>query len=49
MVEAIESGDADTAASVMEKNLTAAMRTWQRLAPKQLEQAVAWIDVDKEK
>lgn len=49
VVEAIERGDADAAASVMEKNLTAAMRTWERVAPEQLEQAVAWIDIDKER
>lgn len=46
VVEAIESRDPKSAASVMEKNLTEAMRTWKRIAPDQLEQAVPWIDVD---
>lgn len=49
VVEAIESGDPDAAGAIMEKSLAAAMRTWQRVAPEQLEQAVAWIDVDQEK
>lgn len=48
VVEAIESGAPDAAASIMDKNLTAAMRTWQRVAPAQLEQPVTWIDVDEE-
>lgn len=49
VVEAIENGDPETAAANLEKSLTSAMRTWQREGPEELEQAVAWIDIDEEK
>ena len=46
MLAAIEAGDADKARSLMEKSLAAAVRYWERNAPHELEQPVAWIEQD---
>jgi GntR family transcriptional repressor for pyruvate dehydrogenase complex len=43
---AIENGQAEEARSVMEKSLAAAARYWERTAPEELKQPVAWIDSD---
>ncbi len=42
--EAIESGEPEEARSIMEKSLAAAARYWERTAPDELKQPVAWID-----
>jgi DNA-binding FadR family transcriptional regulator len=42
---AIENGEADEARSILEKSLAAAARHWERAAPDELKQPVAWIDV----
>lgn len=41
---AIESGASEEARSIMEKTLAAAARYWERTAPDELKQPVAWID-----
>jgi DNA-binding FadR family transcriptional regulator len=46
-VGAIERGEADEARSIMEKSLAAALRYWERTAPDELKQPVAWIDSDR--
>jgi GntR family transcriptional repressor for pyruvate dehydrogenase complex len=46
-VGAIERGEPDEARSIMEKSLAAAVRYWERTAPDQLKQPVAWIDADR--
>ncbi len=43
---AIESGEPEEARSIMEKSLAAAARYWERTAPDELKQPVAWIDSD---
>ena len=43
---AIESGEPEEARSIMEKSLAAAARHWERTAPDELKQPVAWIDSD---
>jgi DNA-binding FadR family transcriptional regulator len=43
-VRAIESGEPEEARSIMEKSLAAAVRYWERTAPDELKQPVAWID-----
>ena len=40
---AIESGASEEARSIMEKSLAAAARDWERMAPDELKQPVAWI------
>jgi GntR family transcriptional repressor for pyruvate dehydrogenase complex len=47
VVGAIEQGEPDEARSIMEKSLAAAVRYWERTAPDQLKQPVAWIDTDR--
>ncbi len=42
--DAIESGQAEEARAVMEKSLAAASRYWERTAPDELKEPVAWID-----
>ena len=42
-VRAIESEEPEEARSIMEKSLVAAMRYWERTAPDELKQPVAWI------
>ena len=46
-VGAIERGEPDEARSIMEKSLAAGVRSWERTAPDQLKQPVAWIDSDR--
>ncbi len=46
-VMAIERGEPDEARSLMERSLTAAVRHWERTAPDELKQPVAWIDSDR--
>ncbi len=41
---AIESGEPEEARSIMEKSLAAAARYWERTAPNELKEPVAWID-----
>ncbi len=43
---AIESGEPEEARSIMERSLAAAARYWERTAPGELKQPVAWIDSD---
>lgn len=43
-VKAIESGEAEEARSIMDRSLAAALRNWQRMAPDELKEPVAWID-----
>ncbi len=46
VVRAIESGEPEEARSIMERSLAAAARYWERTAPGELKQPVAWIDSD---
>jgi GntR family transcriptional repressor for pyruvate dehydrogenase complex len=46
-IRAIESGEPEEARSIMEKSLAAAVRYWERTAPDELKQPVAWIDSDR--
>ena len=41
------SGEPEEARSIMEKSLAAAARYWERTAPDELKQPVAWIDSDR--
>jgi DNA-binding FadR family transcriptional regulator len=43
-VGAIERGEPDEARSIMAKSLAAALRYWERTAPDELKQPVAWMD-----
>jgi DNA-binding FadR family transcriptional regulator len=43
---AIENGEPEEARSIMEKAMVAAARYWERTAPDELKQPVAWIDSD---
>ena len=45
-IQTIEGGDREEARSVMEKSLAAVARYWERTAPDELKQSVAWIDSD---
>jgi DNA-binding FadR family transcriptional regulator len=45
-IKTIESGEPEEARAVMEKSLAAAARYWERTAPDELKQPVAWIDSD---
>ena len=47
VVGAIERGEPDEARSILKKSLTAAARQWERTAPDDLKQPVAWIDTDR--
>jgi DNA-binding FadR family transcriptional regulator len=44
VVRAIEGAEPEEARSIMEKSLAAAARYWERTAPAELKQPVAWID-----
>ncbi len=44
VIRAIENGESGEARSIMAKSLAAALRSWERTAPDELKQAVAWID-----
>ncbi len=46
-VRAIEQGDADEARSIIEKSLAVALAHWERQAPDELKQPVAWIAPDR--
>jgi DNA-binding FadR family transcriptional regulator len=47
VVEAIERGEPDEARSILEKSLASAVRAWERTAPDELKQPVAWIDTER--
>ncbi len=44
---AIASAEPEAARSIMERSLAAAARYWERTAPDELKQPVAWIDSDR--
>ena len=46
-VEAIEGGHSDEARSILAKSLAAALRHWERKAPDELKQSVAWFASDR--
>jgi hypothetical protein len=46
-VRAIEGGQSDEARSIMERSVAAALRHWERTAPDDLKQPVAWITSDR--
>ncbi len=46
-VQAIENGEPGEARSILERSLEAAVRNWERTAPDELKQPVAWIDSDR--
>jgi len=46
VIRAIEHGDSAEARRVMEESLAAALRRWERMAPGELKQPVAWIASD---
>ncbi len=46
-VGAIERGEPDEARSIMARSLAAAVRYWERTAPDELKQPVAWMDSDR--
>jgi GntR family transcriptional repressor for pyruvate dehydrogenase complex len=46
VIRAIEDGDSAEARGVLEESLTAALRRWERMAPDELKQPVAWIASD---
>jgi DNA-binding FadR family transcriptional regulator len=47
VIRAIEHGEADDARSIMAKSLGAALGHWERTAPEDLKQPVAWIASDR--
>lgn len=47
VIRAIEEGDAKEARTVLAKSLSAALRSWERTAPDELKQPVAWIDATR--
>jgi len=46
-VEAIERGEPEEARSIMAKSLAAGVRYWERTAPDELKQPVAWVDSER--
>ncbi len=46
-VRAVEAGRADEARRIMEKSLTTALERWEKAAPGDLEQPVAWIAAER--
>jgi hypothetical protein len=46
-MRAIESGEPEEAAFIMEKSVAAAARYWEQTAPDELKEQVAWIDSDR--
>lgn len=46
VVDAIERGEAEAARSIMERSLAAAVRYWERTAPDELKEPIAWIDAE---
>ena len=47
VIGAIERGEPEEARSTMDQSLAAALRYWERTAPDELKQPVAWIDSDR--
>jgi DNA-binding FadR family transcriptional regulator len=47
VVEAIENGEPEEARRIMAKSLAAALRSWEKMAPDELKQPVAWIASDR--
>ena len=47
VIRAIENGETEEARSIMERSLAAAARYWERTAPDELKEPVAWIDSDR--
>jgi DNA-binding FadR family transcriptional regulator len=47
VIRAIEDGDAEEARRIMAKALSAALRSWERTAPDELKQPVAWVDANR--
>jgi DNA-binding FadR family transcriptional regulator len=47
VVRAIENGESEDARSIMARALDSALRSWERRAPDQLKQPVAWIAADR--
>ena len=47
VIRAIEDGQAEEARSIMAKSLEAALKSWERTAPDELKQPVAWIDSNR--
>jgi GntR family transcriptional repressor for pyruvate dehydrogenase complex len=47
VVHKIADGEADEARSIMDKSLAAGARQWERMAPDELKEPVAWIDSDR--
>ena len=47
VVQAIESGEPEQARSIIANSLAAALRTWERIAPDELKEPVAWIASDR--
>ena len=47
VIRAIENGEREEARSIMERSLAAAARYWERTAPDELKEPVAWIDSDR--
>lgn len=47
VVTKIANGEADEARSLMDKSLAAGARQWERAAPGELKEPVAWIDSDR--
>ena len=47
VVRAIVKGEPEEARSIMASSLAAALRSWERTAPDELKQPVAWIDSDR--
>ncbi len=46
-IRAIENGEPEEARLIMEKSMDAAVRYWERTAPDELKQPVAWIDSNR--
>jgi DNA-binding FadR family transcriptional regulator len=46
-VRAIERGESEEARTIMERSLVAAVRHWEKTAPDELKQPVAWIHADR--
>ncbi len=44
VLRAIEDGESEEARAIMARSLAAALRSWERTAPDELKQPVAWID-----
>jgi len=47
VIRAIENGDSEEARGVMAESLSAALRSWERTAPDELKQPVAWLASDR--